>query len=96
MVDTKGLPLGNVVMGDTGIVGGIGSVAGLVGNDSHSLNGNHTLQSQVGLVSNHSQSGSTGLKLKRIVLTPEIQQSHPLRSGLPGTAPRRQGTQSTG
>lgn len=55
MVDTQSLPLGNVVMGDAGIVGGIGGVAGLVGNDSHGLNGNHTLQSQVGLVSNQSQ-----------------------------------------
>lgn len=47
------LPLGNVVVGDAGIIGGVVTVAGQVGNDRHGLDTNHALESQVGLVANY-------------------------------------------
>jgi hypothetical protein len=40
-------------MGNTRVIGSIFSVAGSFGNDSHSLNSNNALESQVGLVSNY-------------------------------------------
>jgi hypothetical protein len=40
-------------MSNTREIGNIFSVAGSIGNDSHSLNANHALESQVGLVSNY-------------------------------------------
>lgn len=47
------LPLGNVIVGDAGEVGGIVAVAGQVGDDGHGLDTDHALQGQVGLVANH-------------------------------------------
>lgn len=47
------LPLSDVVFGDARVIGSIGGVASLVGNDSHGLNTDHALQCEVGLVANH-------------------------------------------
>lgn len=52
------LPLGNVVVGDAGIIGGIVAVAGQVGNDRHGLDPDHALQGQVGLIANKPVSDS--------------------------------------
>lgn len=52
LVNGQILPLGNVLLGNARIIGCVGCVARLVSNDSHSLNTNHALQCQVGLVAN--------------------------------------------
>lgn len=51
--NTQVLPFANVVVSNAGIVGGILTVTGQVGNDRHGLDTDHALQSEVGLVSNH-------------------------------------------
>ena len=84
LVNGQILPLGNVLLGNARIVGSVGCVTRLVGNDSHSLDTNHALQGQVGLVAN--STGQYLLKRDGLVqLTPEIQQSHRLRFGWLGT-----------
>lgn len=47
------LPLSDIVFGDARVIGSIGGVASLVGNDSHGLNTDHALECEVGLVANH-------------------------------------------
>lgn len=51
--NSKVLPLGDVVMSDTRVIGSIFSVAGAFSNDRHSLNTDHALEGQVGLISNY-------------------------------------------
>lgn len=50
LVNGQILPLGNVVVGNARIVGGIRSVTSLVCNNGHGLDTDHSLQSQVGLI----------------------------------------------
>lgn len=53
LVDGQVLPFIHVIMGNSRIVGSIGCVASLLGNDGHGLDTNHPLEGQVGLVANH-------------------------------------------
>ena len=53
LVNGQVLPIGDVIMGDARIIGSVGSMASLLSNDSHGLDADHALQSQVGLIANH-------------------------------------------
>lgn len=46
------LPLSDVVFGNARVIGSVSGVTSLVGNDCHSLNTDHALECEVGLVSN--------------------------------------------
>ncbi len=48
--DAEVLPLGDVAVGDGGVVGAVGGVAGEVGDDGHGFDANHAFEGQVGLV----------------------------------------------
>lgn len=75
LVDGQGLPFVDVIVGNSRIVGRIDRVAGLLCNDGHGLDSDHSLQGQVGLVANRWLVTETGPK-KEFLLTPKIQQSH--------------------
>jgi hypothetical protein len=50
--DGQILPLGDVAMGDVGVLISVIGVTGLVSNDGHSLDTNHAFEGKVGLVAN--------------------------------------------
>lgn len=53
LIDSQSLPFVHVIIGDSRVIGSIGCMTGLLGNDGHGLDTDHSLQGQVGLIANH-------------------------------------------
>ena len=80
--DAEGLPLGDVVVGDGGVVVCVGGVAGEVGDDGHGFDADDAFEGEVGLVAG--MGWLAGLSDRSGRPTREPRQSHRLRSGWRG------------